>query len=365
MTIKQTLKILWAVDGYQFNGGGYGFSIHRLKMRQALAAAGITLCFDPKDDFDVAVHIVRPDYFRPISGKCNLLFTVCEMTEPTVDLSAHPDVLVVPCEHNKNVFAKHYPGPIEICAEGIDPALFPFYQRKEPEPGEPFRFLFFGNDFFGTRKGAGFIISAWNRWLQMGRMPQNCQLIIKTTGIPGPELQFYNAVNNEVRIDLGSLPASTPKLQGVVMDTRNLPVGELITLYGLAHAFVLPSCGEGWGLTLTEAMATGAPCIWTHWSAPLDYADESIGFPITDFKMIPFWRDGRGVGVGDPDYFGAAATETAIIQRMEQVYHGYDRALKLGKKASERMHARFKWSDAASAFINICEKYKQALPASK
>ncbi len=70
---KHALKILWAVDGYQFNGGGYGFSIHRLKMKQALVAAGVILCFDQKDDFDIAAHIVRPDRFNPVPGKRNLL----------------------------------------------------------------------------------------------------------------------------------------------------------------------------------------------------------------------------------------------------------------------------------------------------
>ncbi len=108
-------------------------------------------------------------------------------------------------------------------------------------------------------------------------------------------------------------------------------------------------------MTLTEAMATGAPCIWTNWSGPKDYADSSTGFPITDFKMIPFWK---GEIVGKPDYFGAAAEEGAIIQRFEQIYHGYDRALLLGKKASERMHSQFNWHNAASKFIDICEKYK-------
>ena len=109
---QHTLKILWAVDGYQFNGGGYGFSIHRLKIKQALVAAGVTLCFDQKDDFDIAVHIVRPDYFNPVPKKRNLLFSPCEMTAPTVPLSARPDVLVVPCAHNRSVFSKYYPGLI-------------------------------------------------------------------------------------------------------------------------------------------------------------------------------------------------------------------------------------------------------------
>ncbi len=240
---KHALKILWAVDGYQFSGGGYGFSIHRLKMKEALIAAVVNLCFDPRDDFDLAVHIIRPDRFCPIPGKKNLLFTACEMTAPTVPLSADPDILVAACTHSRSVFSKYYPGLIiEVCPEGIDPALFPFYQRSEPAADEPFRFLFVGN-IADTRKGVGFILSAWNSWLRSGRMPRNCQLCIKTTGLPGPELQFYNAVNGAAGVDFSSFPAPTPKLPGIVWDTRNIPVTKLAALYNSAHAFVLVSCG--------------------------------------------------------------------------------------------------------------------------
>ena len=176
---------------------------------------------------------------------------------------------------------------------------------------------------------------------------------MKTTNVPGLKLQFYNAV----RADFVPVAASLYRRPGMIMDGRNLPVAQLDDLYNSSHAFLLTSCGEGWGQTLTEAMATGAPCVWTHWSAPHDYADSTIGFPLTNFKMIPYWREGREVGVGEPDYYGAAATDESIIQRMEQIYHDYNRALKIGKKASERMHACFRWSDAALKFIKICEKY--------
>ncbi|MBW8003296.1 MAG: glycosyltransferase family 4 protein [Planctomycetes bacterium] len=104
-------------------------------------------------------------------------------------------------------------------------------------------------------------------------------------------------------------------------------------------------------MTLSEAMASGLPCIWTHWAGPRDYGDSQVGFPITKFRMIRLKFDGGFESFGvDPD-------EKQIIQRMEQIYHGYDRALKLGKKASERMHALYTWKQAAARFIEICEKY--------
>lgn len=354
------LKLLWAHDGF-WRSSAFGMSIHRKKMKDALLTASVEIMLDPADTYDLAVHFIRPDCFKPIPGKKNLLFTACEMEEPAVPLSAAPDVLVVPCEHNRRVFGKHFAGPIEVCPEGIDPALFPFYQRQAPDPDEVFRFLYFGNDFPGTRKGAGFALSAWRAWFKSGRMPQNCQLYFKTTHIPGPELQFSVVFEGEHDFS-ESFPVTAPEqlgevMPGMVFDMRDLPVEEIAALQNSAHAFVLPSCGEGWGLTLTEAMATGAPCIWTHYSAPVDYADESTGFPITDFKMIPFWKLGEPAGVGEPVNYGAAAEESAIIARMQEIVQDYPAALARGKAASERMHTSYKWSDAAARFIQICERF--------
>jgi glycosyltransferase involved in cell wall biosynthesis len=354
------VKLLWAVNGFG-TGGGYGYSIHIKKLREAVAAAGATVVLDPREDFDLAVHIIRPDRFCPIPGKKNLLFTQVEMTEPIVwgDTVKEATALLTSCQHNVEVLSRYYSGPIHLAQEGVDPELFPFYQRKAPAPGELFRFLFNGCDITG-RKGAGFVLHAWNAWHRSGRMPKNCQLYLKTTAVPGAPLQCYMAADGNFA---GPFPLSSPDLlprlplPGIVTDTRDIPVRELTALYNNASAFILPSCGEGWGLTLTEAMATGAPCIWTHYSAPVDYGDDGTGYPIRDFKMIPYWRFGEPAGVGEPAYWGAAAEESAIIARMEEVVGNYSEALRRGRAASERMHSQYTWRQAAERFIEICSAY--------
>src|SRR4030042_6111781 len=105
-------------------------------------------------------------------------------------LSARPDVLVVPCEHNRRVFGESYPDlPIEICPEGVDGERFPFMERHAPAPGEAFRFLYFGNDFYGQRKGAPLALHAFTEWNKTGRMPAHCEMYFKTTEMPGPGRQ--------------------------------------------------------------------------------------------------------------------------------------------------------------------------------
>jgi len=55
---------------------------------------------------------------------------------------------------------------------------------------------------------------------------------------------------------------------------------ELPSVYQQAHAFVLPSRGEGWGRPHVEAMAMGLPVVATNWSGPTEYLTERNGYPL-------------------------------------------------------------------------------------
>ncbi|MBE3063946.1 MAG: glycosyltransferase, partial [Spirochaetes bacterium] len=287
------MRLLWADDQRTFAGAKYGFSIHSLKMRQALTAAGVTIYSNPSevDASVIAVHIQTPDHFRPIPGRRNLLFTMNEMTPAHKQIRAEAaklaDIIVTPCAFCAREYAQFCSAPIHICPEGVDPALFPHHARAEPGPDKPFRFLFVGADFFTAYKGGMFLLSAWKKWLKSGRMPSNVQLYIKTSDIPGSEIRLYTAKDGDLLESWWSAefpPAlakawegMAPKKPSMIIDVRNLPLSELVALYNSAHAFVLPTPGEGWALTLTDAMATGAPCSWSHNTAMLDYADGTIG----------------------------------------------------------------------------------------
>jgi glycosyltransferase involved in cell wall biosynthesis len=306
-------------------------------MGEALIAAGVRLITcAPSGDYDLAVTITSPDHFQPVRGTRNLLFTQTEFSAPHVwsDAIQEATAVVTSCRHSAEVIARHYPGPIEICPLGIDPVIFPFYQRKAPAAGTPFRFLFMGN-LLDERKGAKLLLGAWSSWQRLARMPR-CELYMKGNGALG-----------------GSVQHSPPSFGArLVIDTRNLTEAELAALYNRAHAFVMPSCGEGFGLTLCEAMGTGLPAAWTHWSAPVDYANERMGFPISQFRMVRFEQQAE---IGEP-CFGAAASEAAIIEAMEEIVRDYPRALALGRRASERMHSQYTWEQSATRFIEICER---------
>ena len=329
-------------------GKNYGSTLLIKKMAEAVTQAGATLCFDPQEDFDVAMHFARPDRFQPIPGRKNILYTACESTplltwfrtDEAMKAVNQAVALVVPSHFCRRQFAKYYPRiPLHVVPEGVDAQAFPFYQRSEPGPGEPFRFLFCGT--LDGRKGHDICLRAFVEWQRRRDAPRNVSLRIKTTAKD-------IAIDGEKLDGVRSYPESG-KPPAIIWDNRNLPTADLAQLYNSAHCFLLPSRGEGWGQMLTDAMSTGCPSIWTAWSAMLDYADKSVGFPITKYRMMP-----------SPDpAFGnyADISLDALIERMEHVYSNYGRALELGRRASERMRNEYTWTLAGEKLLAVLRRF--------
>jgi glycosyltransferase involved in cell wall biosynthesis len=383
------MRLLWAA-GLAGIGNVYGYSTYERELKKALIEAGVQIVTKLDDPFDIAVHIITPEKFRPIPRAKNMLCTMFEMAslpEHWIAPLQGADIVVVPCRQNRDLFKQSFKGPVEICRLGIDPEVFTYCERSRPPAGEPFRFLWVGAP--NMRKGFDLLPQVWSSWLRSAKMPPNVQLYMKTTNARTNEkvvlyqMAYVKSISGSYRVafvDSRDLPVGSPGLPNIIIDYRDVPQTELVELYHSAHAFILPSTGEGWGLTLTEAMSTGLPCIWTAWGGPRDFADETIGYPLTKLSFVPAIMqeptkrpNGEEVLVttheslvamsdvtGTLEMDGVPTVRTGgkeIIRRCEQIHTGYDRALELGTRASERMHRSYTWAVAAEEFIEICGKY--------
>jgi len=343
------MKLFWAVDEWK-PGNGYGFSVHNQRMKQALIEAGVSITTDPDEPADLAVHIAATHAFIPVPGARNVFFTATEMSEPTTwrKSIAEAEALVLPSESSRQVCSRYFAGPTYVCPLGCDPNQVKYHERHAPEPGETWNILYVGN--LGTCQGKGIdiLLSAWNRFNY--RLPENATLYIKTSDIPSPEIQHF------IPSPTGLIPTSSKGRKSVTIDTRKLPFDELIKLYEDAHVFAFPSRGEGWGLVLTDSLASGLPSIWTHSSAMLDYANESIGYPITDFKMSMLFPAEIDEFTNHKPMRGAEADPETLIGKINEIIGNYPKALRRGRLASERMRSHYTWRQAAEKFIAICEQ---------
>jgi glycosyltransferase involved in cell wall biosynthesis len=251
------------------------------------------------------------------------------------------DVIVVPCRQNRDLFRQYTKKPVELCWEGVDVEAFPFVERRMPVVS---RFVYLWVGAPNPRKGFEHVGAAWDQWLHSGRMPKNAWLYCKSSGVDSGEQVKHYA---QMRLSI---------------DTRDLPVSELSSLYQQAHAFVLPSMGEGFGLTLAEAMSTGLPCIYTPWGGPRDFLDESCGYPVKwKFSKVQALKV---MGPGGKrqlhsESSAAFADVNDIVRRMEQIYQGYDAALAKGRRAAKRIRDGFTWDISARSFLDIIARYER------
>ena len=300
------------------------------------------------EDSGVAVSIVTPESFEPIKGKYNILYTMYECTtipDNWKEPLQQADLIVVPCTHNKTLFQKYTKLPIEVCWEGVNLQQYTYKNRSKMSQ-DPFVFLWVGAS--NPRKGYEHVVIAWKLFTK--RHPDwNCIMYMKTTQTTREE-RLVN-VGGNAYIDTRYLPLV--KEAGQDIPTMN-------ELYHMAHAFLLPSMGEGFGLTLAEAMATGLPCIYTPWSGPTDFISHNEGFPVKwKFSTIrtkalrPETGEWRTVHKSQ----AASADIDSIVKQMERIYLEYGHALEKGKKAHQRIKRDITWDKSAKNFIKIVEKY--------
>lgn len=321
------MRINWTAD-YDMRGNGYGYTMHQKNLRAALEAEGVEMT----PDAQVAVHIVTPPSFRPVDGAYNVLYTMYEMqTIPKkwVAPLAGADLIVVPNEHNRRIFQRYTDVPIEVVWEGVKPDVFSLERRVKPTT-DRFRFLWLGAS--NPRKGYEQVCVAWERLLReypdvRGRV----ELYLKTTQ-PMNEARNMNVMGAYA-----------------IFDNRDVSIEELVELYHSAHCFLFPSMGEGWGLTLHEAMATGLPSIYTPWSAMQDWVPSKYAWPLR-FRLKPI--ETQSIGSGATYHKAPAAWPDVdhLKRRMYQVWSRYDEAAELGYKGGEIVR-RITWERSAKEFL--------------
>jgi len=288
-------------------------------------------------DADTTVFVGPPEDFRPIEGKVNILFTAWEhetIPDYLVQTARKADLIVVPSAFLKPVFAEATDRPVAVVHLGVDSPPFDPLKlnrvKRRRRSGSVFTWLWCGQPH--RRKGWDLLTEIWKgyTWIGMRRsnaFPESC-LHIKTT------------LNDDS-------PGSFEKTPGhgffpVFLDTRNLSRPDYWRMMQRADAYLFSSRGEGFGLTLAEALAAGLPSVYPPTTAMPDYA---TGFPCeTEESWTESPRWGRMPC--------RAPSIASVVERMVEVALDYRRACMVGREAAKRMKS-FTWTAAAMSFLTV------------
>jgi glycosyltransferase involved in cell wall biosynthesis len=378
-------------------GVGYGYSTHQKRLLEAIQRQGVKIDTSAK----IAVHLTTVDSYKPIPGKYNVLYSMYEcvdLPKTWIEPLETADLIVVPCRQNQFLFKRYTKKPVEVCWEGVEIDKFTYIKREYPKD-RPFTFMWLGAS--NPRKGTEHVMAAWELWckywLNQKRIDvvQNTRLVMKTTQesdrMCGMEFEVkYNdgepILKKKVsdKLPAERIVAFRPYFKGLemiqkysearwnaIIDTRRLPIlpegkpdfnnpNSLQEIYHSSHCFLLPTRGEGFGLTLAEAASTGLPCVYTPWGGTADFMSKKIGYPLK-FTFAPVktiaWKKGTGEKYISHTTRGASADINHLFRRMLQIYSDYDTALEKGKKASKHIRQGFTWDISARSFLDIIQRY--------
>jgi glycosyltransferase involved in cell wall biosynthesis len=277
---------------------------------------------------------MSPEYFVKRPEKLvTWLFTMFEGTTIPKEYQKQmvkADCFVAPSTWVAELFRRYFPDiPTYVVNHGVEKKFR--YVKRKFQTDRPFRFLWVGAP--NPRKGFEETIVVWREVFEKF---SELELYVKTTG---PK-QWKMSENVE-------------KNGNVILDGRRLSDKQLVKLYHSANCFLFPTRGEGFGLTLAEAMRTGLPCISTYYSGLTDFFDESVGYTI-DHKM------GKGVVefIGDQlkeETEMAFPIPEQLAEKMMHVVANYGEALKLGQAAHQRMK-KFTWWRSASMLLKAMQE---------
>lgn len=184
-------------------------------------------------------------------------------------LNMHTDAVLVSSRFVRSALRHSgYKRPIFIVPLGLAAYIHRAPVRDTclvPQTDAPFRFLHVSSAF--ERKGVDVLLQAF---FERFTAADNVQLLIKT--FPNP--------HHDVEAQVQAWRARCPQGPQVQVDLRSLDDEQMLELYASAHAMVLPSRGEGFGLPAAEALALGLPLITTGFGGQTDFAAHSSAYVV-------------------------------------------------------------------------------------
>jgi glycosyltransferase involved in cell wall biosynthesis len=167
------------------------------------------------------------------------------------------------------------PDRLVLTPLGVDGAAFHPGRPTSADDGR-FRFLFVGGTI--ARKGIDVLLEAWVRAFPTDDGATS--LVVKGS----PAAGAY--AGSSIAGDLARLRERHPGAAPIEHVDADLPHAEVAALYRACDALVHPYRGEGFGLPVAEAMASGLPVLVTGRGATADFCSEETAFLIPSERRL-------------------------------------------------------------------------------
>lgn len=239
---------------------------------------------------DVSIQLILPNEWDPNLAKINIGMTAAVETDRCnpewINACNRMHAIIVPSNHTKSVLENtgRLHVPIYVVAESYIEAIDSPTKDLDLELNTNFNFLTIGQitgqNPENDRKNMFYLV----KWFcEVFKSDEDVGLIIKTNS--GKNTKIDKSVTEKMMSQLLKEVREGPYPR-VHLVHGSMSEEEISSIYKhpSVKAYVSLTRGEGFGLPLLEAAASGVPIIVTNWSAHLDFLSKGKFIPI-DYEL--------------------------------------------------------------------------------
>jgi glycosyltransferase involved in cell wall biosynthesis len=240
------------------------------------------------------------------------------------------------------------PGRVHVVPNGVNADVFKPGMPYPLETAKRFRFLFLGGTI--RRKGLDVLLRAYHRAFTAN---DDVSLVIKDMGAS----DVYRGQGMGQRLREMQQPGDAPHIVYLDRDFSDI---EIVQLYNACDCLVHPYRGEGFALTVLEAMACARPVIVTSGGATDDFVDDDTGFRIPSSRVVFGNRSISGRKTAS-DLWLLEPDQDALRETLIGVFDNREGACEAGRRARQKIEKGWTWGHAAEKAVARMEALK-ALP---
>jgi glycosyltransferase involved in cell wall biosynthesis len=241
------------------------------------------------------------------------------------------DHVIVPCEHNADVFRRGgVTCPVSVIHGGTDPDEFPRLPQRTT--ARPYTFLCLADR--GKRKGWGEVYQAF--YAAFGG---------KTTGDLDVRLLVKSHPDDEMVRFILRAPDLDKRLVFV-----NEDYDDMADLYAQADCVAMPSRSEGWGMPHREAAMMGVPVITQAYSGLDDGHTDEWALVVEGGRMERVEGDSNIAGLW------RTCDRYELARIMRRCYDEPAWAAAKGQQAAQWLRANQTWDHAAANLLQLLQR---------
>lgn len=180
-------------------------------------------------------------------------------------------------------------------------------------------FNFIVNIDFSYRKGLHLLLPAWQEAFSKD---DDVSLIMKISdgNFKDPKRPIDSLNELFFKMNFNQSDHAPVLVIPTMIDEQYLP-----NLYTTGDVYIAPTLGEGFGFPIAEAMACGRPPIVSACSAPSEYVNNDIGFPVHMNAERPIQPiTDESLLIRDPNYKGRYIYDLDPTSLADQMWKAYD-----------------------------------------